>query len=708
MYKTGNGAPEKLRHGNLAAYRDAVIRWFLALPPWRTLTCLYFFFGLLRIACAFAATKTPVIMPDSALYLHLSRSIFEKGALLFRGQPIRYEYILYPFFLSPLHLLPESISIFRAAQVYNALLMHLAVFPAYALSRSVTKSHSMGLLAAFLTLLMPDFLITEHIMAESLAFPLILTACLVFYKTYDAPLRFGTSTLWGGLGFLLYALKPGFTALPICFFALLLWEALRTRIMARLWQALGGILAMLGFLGLYTLLLRYGLHLSPVQSTLYGSQIHPLTWDHLLQTFNGLLMYGAFVPLAFGFFPLYLPIAHMGAFEGKERLFIKTVLFSLLALVIGTVYVIYYDELNGGNPFAARVHVRYVSAFLPVLMACLLSPAMAGKRMNTTLAVLLSFSLICFTRWDGYALLSGNSYPVDALLLAAATAQAQGFDGKLLWPMAALLFLLAMAYRLTRHGYGARERRMLCAFLAFTFILSGALAFAVNRHHNDSILPGEAREALAMAGAAGSLGVVQDGACFWPEAAELDVASRCVLPVVELDDLIEHTGPDGSLTGFTPKAYWRENAVNALPVPDKLVLTSDILNAIALTDQALASAASTSNGGYCILTVTPGQPWVHSGLSGLNEGWVQPGSRFTLFDREMRSKGSIILQLQARAGEGQAQLILRCGGQEKTFALSDSLEWISATFAADDPARALAVALSSSGGSVFVQTYLTE
>ncbi len=707
MSLTGAHATANRVRKSPAAFLSAIFRAFLAWPSWKALSCIYLLFSLARIALAFAATNTPVIMPDSALYLHLSRSIFEQGELLFRGQPIRYAYTLYPLLLSPLHLLPDNISLFRAAQVLNALTMHLAIFPAYSLARAITKSHHRGLAAAFLTMLMPDFLMAEHIMAESLAFPLILAACHSFYKRYDDPPSFGGAVMWGFLGFLLYALKPGYAALPACFFALLLIESLRTRNPARLYKALAPALVMAAFLGLYTLLLRYGLHMSTEQSSLYGSQTHPLTFSHLLQTFNGLVMYGAFVPLAFGFLPLYLPAANLRAYEERDRRFLQTVLLSVLILILGTVYVIYYDELQGGDPYSARIHVRYVSAFLPVLMAFMLSPTLNGKRMNTKLFALLSFSFLCFIRWDGSALVSGYSYPVDALLLTAATVKGQSFNGGLLWPMAAMLFLAAMAFRLFKNGFGAKESRALCAFLAFAFLLNGTLAFALYRHHSGTTLPGEAREALELSGTAGTLGVVRDGACFWPEAAELDVVSRCTLPVVELDDLIAHANDDGTLSAFVPSAYWQESAVNEIPAPQRLILFGDILYAVVLAGDTASSAVSTSQKGYVVADVLPGSPWIHSGLSGLNQGWVQAGSRFTLFDAQLLQKGQITLRLQCRAGEGQEILTLRCGGQEKSYALTAELGWIDDTFTVEDPSKPLAVTLESSG-SVLIQTYLVE
>ena len=697
----------KHRHHAPRAILSAALRGFLSLPTWELLLGFYILFSLLRIALAYATTQSPVIMPDSALYLHLSRSIFADGALLFRGQPIRYEYILYPVLLAPLHLLPESINIYRAIQILNALFMHLAIFPSYALALKLTKSRNRALLVAVFTAIMPDFLMAQHIMAESLAFPLMLLTCYFFLLDFDIKGKSYQAVSCGGLGFLLYTLKPGYIALPASYFALLLWDALRKREMDRIIRALTGGLSLLLFWGLYTLLLRYGLHLSPSQSALYESQTHPLTWDHLMQTLNGLIMYGAFIPMAFAFFPLFLPAARLRSFEGKDRRLLQVVLVSLFAIVLGTVYIIYYDELTG-SPYEARIHVRYVAAFLPVLLSFCLSPALDGKGMNTPLFAFASFSLFCLIRWDGSALLSGGNYSVDALLLTAATSSTSALNGRLLWPMACGIFLLVMSYRLIRHGFGAFEKRLLCTFLASAFLLNGVISYAFTQHHNDPVWPRDAREAVIAAGTEDTLGVVRDGAFFWTEAAELDVASRCELPVVELNDLILRTKDDGSLTSFLPASHWQENAVNRIGAPVRLILTNEMLDSLILASDVAAGAYSTQNGCYAILSVAPSKPWVHSALSGFDQKWVKEGSRFTLFDEGLRANGTVTLQLQARAGAGQAQLVLHCGTQEQSFLMEDQLSWISATFAVEDPGAPFTVTLSNPDGNIYVETYLVQ
>ncbi|NCB35145.1 MAG: hypothetical protein EOM58_03805, partial [Clostridia bacterium] len=517
--------------GLLCSYR--LIR---GLKPWQILLAMYAMFSALRVCISFCTTTTPVVQPDEALYLHLSHSIIQKGALLFRGQPIRYEYILYPLLLSPLQLLRENISIFRAVQVFNALVMNLAVFPAYALAREITGKRSYGLLIALLTLLMPDMFMTRHAMAESVGFPLTLAACWAFYSSYDAPLRVRTALLWGGLGFLLYILKPGLVALPACFYLVLIVRSISQRRYERLFHAFCSVLMLVCIIAVFKLLLVYGFHMPVEQASLYQTQTHPFDWAHIVQAVNGLFMYGLYVPLAFAFFPLLFPLAHLRAFApGRQRDVLYVFALALMAAVAGTVYVINYDEvIKGADPYTARVHVRYIAAYLPVLISFLFSPALEGRRFNAPLAAGLSFIAAGIILPGPLSTASGRAFNTDALLLAAAVFKTDSFNARLMWPAAALSFAAAMIFLIHRRGWDSACRRLMSGFLVLSFLCSGAVAVWHYRYHEDSIYPGASAQAIALTDSQPALGVVRDGGFFWPEAIELDLASRFEMPLIEL------------------------------------------------------------------------------------------------------------------------------------------------------------------------------
>ena len=688
-----------------------VRRWIRGLKPWQVLLAMYALFSVLRALIAVYTTATPVVQPDEALYLHLSHSIIRRGELLFRGQPIHYEYILYPLLLSPLHLLPENISMFRAIQVFNALAMNLAVFPAYALAKDITGRRSYGLLIALLTLLMPDLFMTRHVMAESVGFPLTLAACWAFYTSYDAPPRFRTALLWGAMGFLLYALKPGLLALPACFYLMLGFRAIRQRKYKRLLHALSSVLILVCFYGAYRMLLIHGLRMPTEQLSLYQSQTHPFDLAHIIQVINGLFVYGLYVPLAFAFFPLLFPLSHLRAFAPRQRDMLAVFGLALLATVLGTVYVIYYDEVfKGADPYAARIHIRYLSAFLPVMTAFLFSPALEGRRVNAPLAAGLSFIAAGIILLGPLSTASGRAFNTDALLLAAAAFKTDSFNARLIWPAAALSFAAAMIFLIHRRGWEGACRRLTLGFLICSFLCSGAVAAWHYRYHEDSIYPGTSAQAAALTDGLPSLGVVRDGGFFWPEAIELDLASRFGMPVIELDDLIENALADGSAGTFIPKAYWQEQPAYALDAPVCLVFVGETLNRIVLSRDLMMNSRVTEDSAYVVARAVPGAPLLHSGLSGFSEGWVKDGSRFTLFDPALRANGTIKLRLQARMGDGEGSLLLSCGGQTARLPLTSSLGWVEASFAVDDPDLPVTVYFSASGGNgqVYVETYLIE
>ncbi|HSK68864.1 MAG TPA: hypothetical protein VLA21_06335 [Candidatus Limnocylindria bacterium] len=688
------------------------MRELVALRPAYALLAMYGTFVLVRILFAFLYTVTPVVQPDSSLYFHLSRSILRDGALLFRGQPIRYEYILYPLLLSPLHLLPQGVNVFRAAQVLNALVMNLAVFPAYALARGITGSRRKGLIVSLMTLMMPDFFMTQQLMTESVGFPLILAACWAFYKYWDANARPGVYVLWGGLAFLLYALKPGHVALPACFIVAAAVSGLRDGNRDRLLNAAFSVLAFAALYALLRLFLAYGLGMSSQQAALYETQTHPLTWGHLAQTFNGLFIYLAYVPMAFLFYPLLFPAAHHRAFAGKDRWMLWVFLAAIAATVLGTLYVIYYDEFTDGfGAYEARVHVRYVAAFLPVMLAFLFSPRLEGRRLNAPLVAALAFILAAALLLGPVPSKSGVNFNVDALLLSAGLFEAQGISGRVLWPALAAAFALALAFLLHRDGMGSRARRLIAGALVFSFIASGAVAAWHFRYHAESLFPGDASEAVSYVQGQKALGVVRDGAALWPEAVELDVASRTDIPVVELGDLLANTASDGTLGSFTPKAYWMEEPSRAIPAPTALVMSGEILNKLTLAQNVMDVSGGTAQRAYAVVPLTEGEPWVHSALTGFAEGgWVQPGSRFVLYDQELRSATALTFNFQAMGGEGTVILRLTHGTQVREVTLTNSLSWYFAAFDVETPGEPFVVELSAYGGNgnAWVETYLVE
>lgn len=663
------------------------------------LPCLYALCVAARIALAFYTSVSPSIMPDEALYLNLSCALARGEGVLLRGQPIHYNYLLYPLLIAPLSALPPQVDLYRAIEVFNALSISAALFPAYAVARRITGSRRAALLVALLTALMPDMLMARHVMVESVSYPMILIAVYLALKMYGRP-RTGQAVACALVCALLYTLKPGYIALGAVCLAGLVWRGASGRNKPRLAQACAFALTLAAALAAYHLFLTYGLKIDRAQQTLYATQTHPFSWTHLQQTLNGLMVYAPFLALAFGVFPLFMPAANLRAFRGAKRSLLTAVLLAMAFIVLGSVYIIYVDELGGaGGAYAARVPVRFVAAFLPVMLSFMLAPELKARGVNAPLVGMLALlAALLFVLGGAQALLSGSAYPVDAMLLSALTYSGV-LNGRVyfiaFWIAASAVFLFFTAR-------GRPPMRGYLIALALVLIASNAAGYQQDRFSMDDAQAGDARQAV-FATEESALGIVRDEAYFWNEAVNLDVASRARLPVMELDDVIGGTRADGTLGALTPPDYWQTRGANPYPAPETLIISAPCLNQIALTSKEFPY---TQNGRYALIPLEAGRPWLHSALSGLNQGWVQAGSRFTAFDEALRGQGEFTLQLQARAGEGAAALTLRCGEDSQSFALGDGLSWISATFLNPDPAEPICVELSCEGGNVYVETYL--
>ena len=91
------------------------------------------FFGtfIVHTVLNILVNESPKVIIDEALYTNIARSLAYDGTLAFRGQPVNYPYLLYPFLLVPVYWLNRLIGgdIYRMIQVYNTLLISSSVFP---------------------------------------------------------------------------------------------------------------------------------------------------------------------------------------------------------------------------------------------------------------------------------------------------------------------------------------------------------------------------------------------------------------------------------------------------------------------------------------------------------------------------------------------------------------------------------------------------
>ena len=114
-------------------------------------------------------------------------------------------------------------------------------------------------------------------------------------------------------------------------------------------------------------------------------------------------------------------------------------------------------------------------------------------------------------------------------------------------------------------------------------------------------------------------------------------------------------------------------------------------------------------GSYLVVTLPEDGKWIHSGMIGLANEEVTPGSRFVLYDSALRSLPTVRLQLQMKAASEGAELILTAADGQQTFltpAVSEEPDWYSVDFAISNPDEPFRLDLASENGSIFIQSYL--
>ncbi|MGZ4438787.1 MAG: ArnT family glycosyltransferase [Gaiellaceae bacterium] len=141
---------------------------------------------VVRLA-AVLAHATPLYFPDEYIYGTLARSLAETGKLAIRGQPAHFPALLEPMLASPLWLFHDPMLAYRLTLGLNALAMSLAAIPVYLLARRLGLVAGLALAAAALAVASPDLLFASFLLADPIAFPLVLTALYLAVRALEKP-----------------------------------------------------------------------------------------------------------------------------------------------------------------------------------------------------------------------------------------------------------------------------------------------------------------------------------------------------------------------------------------------------------------------------------------------------------------------------------------------------------------------------------------
>lgn len=168
------------------------------MPAWAWVAGLVVVSTVVRIAFG-RRMAAPWIMVDELVYSELAKSLAETGRFGWRGEPINAYGPVYPLLLSPAYVIHEAVpAAYAAMKAMNALLMTLAVVPAYAIARRVV-SVPLALLAALLAVSVPSMLYTGTLMTENAFYPAFLAAALALVLVLERPTPLRQALLLGAV-----------------------------------------------------------------------------------------------------------------------------------------------------------------------------------------------------------------------------------------------------------------------------------------------------------------------------------------------------------------------------------------------------------------------------------------------------------------------------------------------------------------------------
>jgi hypothetical protein len=175
------------------------------------LACLVAASSVLHIVAGWLRA-TPVYFSDEYMYSELGRSFTESGLPLVRGELAPFPALVYPFLTAPTWLLGDVEASWRAVQLFGAVAMSLACIPVFMLARRLGLTRGLALALAALAIAVPDMVYAGWVLAETVAYPLALTAVAAGVVALAQPSR-RTQLAFLGLAALATGTRTQFAAL---------------------------------------------------------------------------------------------------------------------------------------------------------------------------------------------------------------------------------------------------------------------------------------------------------------------------------------------------------------------------------------------------------------------------------------------------------------------------------------------------------------
>jgi hypothetical protein len=604
--------------------------------------------SLLRFLAALWHT-TPLYFPDEYIYGSIARSLAESGKPLIRGQSAHFPAMLEPLLAAPFWLTHDPELAFRLTQAENAVAMSLAAVPVYLLVRRLGGGAWAALAAAALTVASPDLFFSAFVLADAIAYPLVLGAVYLGVCVLSRPSR-GGQLAFAGLAVLATFTRIQYVFLPIVFVAAALvvergsvrvvWS--RFRLSLLLYAAPVALAAALGparLLGYYSGVAD--LQVGP------GDVVHWFGTDAMLLAYAAgfALVPGAVVGLAYA---LWKPRTRDECAFG--------------ALAVGLLLGLFAEAALYAASGTERFQERYLMVLLPLALPALLVWFRHGRPARHAVALIAVVLLALSARvpLSGYTV-SDAKQDSPFLMGVFRVEKAVGVgDGSLAIALAgAALACLAL-------GAAYRARLLWAAvgasLLASCAVSIGAISFD---HHvvtavRAAYLPPDAR---------------------WIDHAGLRDVTLMQTPATPHGRAHEQLFWNRSLTrlAFLDQA----SAIDAFDDP-RVKVASDgrfqidgetLRGPLAISNYAvrarLTGASLVATGADYQLWRPTGTPRMALFVGGLYQtGWLSPAGRVTVYPRQGRVQGTLRFRLSLPAATKTTTLRLRSPGVDRRVTIA--------------------------------------
>ena len=597
-------------------------------------------FGL-RFAAALVHT-TPLYFPDEYIYSSIARSLAEHGRPLIRGHAAHFPALLEPLLAAPFWLSHDPAVAYRLTQAENALAMSLAAIPVYLLVRRLGGSTGWALAAAGMTVASPDLFFASFVLADAIAYPLVLGAIYLGVCALSRPTR-GSQLGFAALAGLATFTRIQYVFLPVVFLvAALVVERGSARAVWRRYRlslvVYAAPLALLGALGPTRLLGYY--------SGVADLGVKPVQIGHWLGTDAMLLAYTA----GFAVVPGALVALALALRRPRSR---EEIGFAALAL--GVLLALFAEAALYATNGSDRFQERYLMVLLPLAFPAFwlwLRRGRPGARYVAAIALGLVV-LAARVPLSGYTISDAKQ---DSPFLLAVFRLEKALtigNGALLVALAASSLALLGALAGFRPVFA---RWAVAASLAASALVSfGAVAFDshVVRSVRSTLLPPDAR--WVDHARLGDVTLLQTPATPHAAADEQLFWNRSLKRLYFLDDASAidafgspraHTTPDGRLV----------SSGHTLRGP--LLISNYAVRA------ELSGAVSVARGANYQLWRAVGTPRLALFVGGLyHDGWLAEGGHITVWPaRDGRVRGVLRLPLSLPPKPRSERTILQLRG----------------------------------------------